>query len=116
MPIDKKRLESSVFKTGTYSLFAYLLVSIVVLVVASVIVKDTRFIREHPWKFTMETLFMSVIATFPFMYLIWSRSGHFRRFDVVEYLILILKFGGLHVLLQTSGFYSVLFRDRHASV
>lgn len=87
---------------------------IIALVVASFIflgalggfVRDVDYPVTYPWKFTLETLLMTLVPVVPFVAMIFLRFGSLRLADGGEMAILGAKFGLLHVLLQFSGFYS----------
>ncbi len=105
----QRKTSQRVYSIVKYSTPAFLLTAIVVLLVASVIVRDTTFPNQHPIKFTLETLMMGLFCTIPFMYLFWSRTGNVGLRHFIELVILVIKFAGFHVLFQFSGVYSMLF-------
>ena len=96
---------------GTPSLF---FIAFVVFGIAALIVKDTAFINEHPYKFLFETLGLGIVATLPFLYVIWARTGTIALGNLVEFAVLVLHFAGLHLLFQFAGVYTLLFRGTAA--
>ena len=113
---DTANISKITYNLGEYSLLAYIIASVLVLVTSSLLVRDITFPKEHPWKFVFETLAMAFVATFPFMYVIWSRTGKFISKDLIDYIVLIAKFAGFHLLLQFSGVYDVMFRTSGISI
>ena len=116
---QSKPLPKPVTQRQTTQLYAYklavigtpiALVSVMVLfAITAAIVRDGSFPEGHPVKFSLETLMLSFIATIPFMYIIWSRTGSLGVSNLVDYIVLIIHFAGIHILFQYSGVYSLLF-------
>jgi len=98
------------YDLSEYSLIVFLIGAALALTICSIIVHDVTFAKKHPVKFTIETLLMAFVATFPYMFLIWSRTGTLGVKNLSEYAVLILKFSGLHLFLQFSGVYSLTFK------
>lgn len=103
-------IERFTFLIGSYSLLVYLLVSFIVLLVASIIVQDVDYPSKHPIKFIIELFMMAIAATFPFTYIHWLRNGGSYTKYVFPYSVLVIKFTVFHLLLQFSGFYTRLFK------
>ena len=91
-----------------YSIVIFLVIAIVYLTILSIIVKDIKYPRAHPWLFTIETLLFSVGAAAIIFLMAYGRND-LSLVTIVEFLVVALKFGLLHILLQFSGFYSYGF-------
>jgi sulfite exporter TauE/SafE len=104
-------IERLSYLAGSYSLLIYILGAIVVLLAVSVVVKDVDFMVRNPILFTGEIIMVAVVATVPFTYLYWSRSVGSEKWEmyVAAQGAMTAKFAILHILLQTSGFYTLLF-------
>ena len=83
--------------------------TLVFLSVVSIFVRDLTFPRNHPWKFTLETISMATLGSCIIFVMSYLRTNKISFMTYVEFLILFLKFGLLHILLQFSGFYSSIF-------
>jgi hypothetical protein len=88
-----------------YGIFVMLGISLIYLIVTSVIIKDLKYPTEHPIFFTIETLLFSFGSSLVYFLMAYGR-GSLSWMSVVEYLIISIKFGVMHILLQFSGFYS----------
>ena len=93
----------------TGSLLFLVITGIIALVGLSVVIKDTEFITKYPIKFMMELILMGILPALALMFVIYSRTGKITSTDNIELILLALKFAGLHVLLQTCGFYRYMF-------
>lgn len=98
-------LSYNVIKYGTIILLA---VSFIVLIVFSVLVHDTYYIREFPLKFVSETLIMGFLTAISIVYISVLR-GNSRMSSFIESLVIFFKVVLLHIGFQLSGVYSVLF-------
>ena len=79
------------------------------LAVVSIIIRDNIYPSKFPLRFTVETLLMSFVPA-----LLLLLMANFRGYTIdskvgMEFGVLALKFGILHLLLQFSGFYSDTF-------
>ncbi len=86
------------------------LLGIVILIILSIFVRDTEFITKNPLYFTVEMILMALAAFIPFIFLYWSRTGTIPVSGIYATLLLTLKFGGMHLLMSTSGAYTYLFK------
>ena len=113
-PPATKRTKTSnfMFKLTKFGTPAIVIPILLIFTISSIIVRDTAYATKYPWKFTVETLLMAFVATFPFMFIIWSRTGTIGVHNVLEYVLLIIKFAGLHLLFQFSGIYTLLFPQK----
>ena len=91
-----------------WSIIGIVIVSVIYLVYLSIIVRDLKYPKEHPFLFTLETLLFS-LGTASIIFLMSYGRGALNIMTLVEFLIVALKFGVLHILLQFSGFYSYAF-------
>ena len=99
--------------TKVYTFIYWLTIAITIfliaaLVVTSIIVRDTAYMVEHPVKFTIETVSISVLTAVTIFILGWSRTITMKH-QLVMVLGLMLKVALINVLLQISGFYTAAF-------
>ncbi len=85
--------------------------SFIFLSTVSAIVKDLGFPRSKPFNFTIETLLMAFLPSLVFLAMPYLRGYKYSSHTALEFFVLAIKFGVLHILLQFSGFYSSLFSD-----
>ena len=95
-------------KTITWAIIIFLIISIIYLVIMSIIVRDLRYPRENPILFTLETLLFSVGCAAVVFLMAYGR-GDLSLATIIEFVVIAVKFGLLHILLQFSGFYSYAF-------
>ena len=107
----QQKTSQLVFKATKIGTPVIIVALFLVFTAASIIVRDVAYPNKYPWKFTAETLLMAFVATFPFMYLIWARTGAIGVNNLLEYAFLIVKFAGLHILFQFAGVYTLLFGE-----
>jgi hypothetical protein len=100
-------ISSNSFITQVF--LSILSVIIVFLSTMCVLVRDGKYPSENPIRFTLETLAMGLIPSALFMGIIYSRMGGFNSTAFVEFLVITLKCGIGHVLLQYSGYYTYMF-------
>ena len=81
---------------------------IIYLTILSILVKDFKYPREHPYLFTLETILFSV-GTGAIIFLMAYGREDLSSATWIEFLIISLKFGILQILLQFSGFYTYAF-------
>jgi len=89
-------------------IIAGLVIGFLILIILSLIVRDTKFISENRGKFMTELFLMSVLASLPVFYIGYSRNLSMTS-TVKDFLLLVCKFGLAHICLQLSGFYTNLF-------
>jgi hypothetical protein len=75
----------------------------------SFIVKDLNYPQKSPLYFTIETLMMSLFSALTIFVMTIFRGYQITSNTFLEFGILAMKFGILHILLQFSGFYSYVF-------
>jgi hypothetical protein len=103
----------SVFGMNSDTLIASAILMVVVcgmiiLSCFSFIVRDLAYPIANPLKFTTEVLMMGILPTLVFPVMLYFRGIPYSNSHLMEGLLLMAKFGLLHVLLQISGFYSAM--------
>lgn len=92
-----------------YLIIIVLIPTFIVLTTLSVMIRDLAYPISMPVNFTIETLLMAFLPSFVFLLMPYLRGYNYTSHTMVEFLVLVIKFGVLHILLQFSGFYSSLF-------
>jgi hypothetical protein len=75
----------------------------------SFIVKDLNYPQKSPLYFTIETLMMALFSALTIFVMTIFRGYQITSETFLEFGVLAMKFGILHILLQFSGFYSYIF-------
>lgn len=88
-----------------------LVCSFVVLSGISVIIRDIGYIVKEPFQFTVELLAMGILPTLAFIIVMYYRTGNINSRRILESVALLIKFAGLHVLLEISGYYRYVFSE-----
>jgi hypothetical protein len=91
-----------------YTLFVLLGISAIYLIVASIFIRDLTYPKERPYLFTAETLLFSFGVASIYFLMAYGR-GKLSWKSLIEFSIIALKFGIMHLLLQFSGFYTYAF-------
>jgi len=91
-----------------YAIVSIVILSLIYLTILSVMNKDVAYPSAHPYYFTLETLLFS-IGTGVIVFLMAYGRNNLGISTLYQFIILTLKFGLLHILLQFSGFYSYVF-------
>jgi hypothetical protein len=104
----------SLFGMSSYDLIfggiVFILVaSFLFLATISGVVKDLWYPTTKPVNFTIETLLMAFMPALVFLIMTPLRGYPITGTTYEEFMVLVVKFGLLHVLLQFSGFYSNIF-------
>ena len=81
------------------------------LLLLSVVVRYTEFVRIHPWKFAVETLAVGTLGALP-IFLVSHHRGALSILSLVDFFILTAKFMLLWALFEFSGANSVFFKPR----
>jgi hypothetical protein len=92
-------------------IFFILVCSYVVLSGISVIIRDIDYIIKEPFQFTVELLAMGILPTLAFIVVMYYRTGKITSRRIIESIALLIKFAGLHVLLEISGYYRYVFSE-----
>ena len=101
-------LPATVYAYIKYSILLGLTYGAILLLIGSVLVNDSSYIVNHPKFFLSETLVMGLLSSVPILYISYLRQGPLVT-TAVEFLIFFFKIAMIHVGLQLSGVYSVLF-------
>lgn len=89
-----------------------LLAAFSILVITSLVVRDYGFIVDHPWLFSLELIFFSLVPSILIAF-VFVKTRSIKVKEGIHWLIaLTLKFAVFHILFQLSGVYSVLFTSR----
>jgi len=72
----------------------------------SVLIRDLRYPKEEPVKFTIETLIMALVPSAIIFLMTYFRGHSIDEQTWLEYFGLCIKFGLLHILFQFSGVYT----------
>ncbi len=107
-------ITNTVFGTSVHNFVEQFFVSLIALVfivlaALALIVRDGKFPMENPWKFTAETLAMGFIPALLFLWSTHLRGAKRTLGTWTAFLLLAVKCGLGHVLLQYSGVYSAIF-------
>jgi len=81
----------------------------------SIIAINTRFagfLNVSPWAFIAELCIVVLLSITPLGYISYNR-GHEHTDIAIQLGLLALKFGGLHLLLELSGFYAIATSGRY---
>ena len=78
----------------------------------SMLVRDFEFPREYPSRFFIEFCVASIFPAILLIVMTYLRNSTFTSYTFIEFVLLALKFGVLHILLQFSGVYSSIFQER----
>jgi len=89
-------------------IIAIVLIGFTLLLGITLAVRDFSMILNKPFIFALETLAMAFIPAVPLLFFVVTR-GISISMAIKWFLGLTVKFGVLHVLFQTSGFYSYMF-------
>ena len=104
----------SLFGISTYDLIFGGIIFIVVasfvfLATISGIVRDLKYPTTKPLNFVIETLLMAILPAIVFVIMTPLRGYKITGQTIEEFMVLVAKFGLLHILLQFSGFYTSVF-------
>lgn len=86
--------------------------SVCVVCIVAINTRFAGFIQAAPWTFVSELCLVVLLSITPLGYVSYNR-GHEHTDIAVELGILALKFGGLHLLLELSGFYATAMGGRY---
>jgi hypothetical protein len=77
--------------------------------VVSMMVRDSWYPINYPLNFSAEVLLMAFVPALVFLLMCPLRGYPITWEIIMEFAILVVKFGALQVVLQFSGFYSSIF-------
>lgn len=92
-----------------YGIIFVIVPSFIVLTTLSIMIRDLWYPVNMPGNFTIETLLMAFLPSCVFLLMPLLRGYNYTRDTILEFVVLVIKFGLLHILLQFSGFYSSIF-------
>jgi hypothetical protein len=75
----------------------------------SVLIRDLHYPNEHPIAFTVETFAVSLFPALVLFIMTIMRNKPITRHTYIEYVLLSVKFGLAHILMQFSGIYTSVF-------
>ena len=79
------------------------------LVIAALVVRDYKYIVEHPWAFVIETVIVGAVIASIFTVTFARTRNLDAHTAFMWYLASMVKFGGFHILAQLSGVYTIIF-------
>ena len=94
-----------------WGLIIILTTSLIYLIILSIINKNLKYPREHPYLFTIETLLTAFGMGSIVFLMSYGRDSNISKMTIVEYIAMSIKFGLFHILLQFSGFYSYIYDE-----
>lgn len=83
--------------------------TLVIASVFSVLIQDLKYPNEHPIAFTTETFVVSLFPSLVLFIMTLLRGKPITRHTYIEYVLLSVKFGLAHILMQFSGIYTSVF-------
>ena len=89
-----------------YIILVLITFTVVILSSFSVLIQDLKYPNEHPIPFTAETFTVSLIPSLIIFVMVAMRGKPITQRVFMEYILLSLKFGIAHILLQFSGLYT----------
>jgi hypothetical protein len=104
----------TVFGIQSFTLIKYISVLIASFSIAlaagfSVLIRDLKYPKAHPLFFTIEMLYASFVPSSVLFLMTYLREKPFTHNTVFDFFIISLKFGIVHLLLQTAGVYESVF-------
>jgi hypothetical protein len=98
-----------------YGIIVIIVIAVIYLLILSFIIRDFDYPINHPFLFTLETLLMSVGISSIVFFMAWGRNA--INYDTfMQFLVVVLKFGILHILFQFSGIYSYILGASNKSI
>ena len=91
-----------------WTIIIFIIIAIIYLLIVSIIVKDFKYPKEHPFLFTIETLLFSLGCGYSVFLMAYGRNN-FGLTTIFKFIYNVAAFCILFILLQFSGFYSYLF-------
>lgn len=85
-------------------------ITMIILVLGSILVRDTYYIEKDSTKFIIETVLMGIFSIIPLIAIQYLRNDNILTFKTpITVLVGIIITGGIHILTQLSGSYTVFF-------
>jgi hypothetical protein len=94
-----------------------MIVGLIIMFVALLFIRDTNLNYNHKlfgssiFTFVLETLVVGIVSACPVYLISYNRGKIPDDRTTIEFIILALKFAGVHIGLQLGGFYSHVFND-----
>lgn len=79
------------------------------LAITAVVVRDYKYIVDHPWYFVIETIVVGAVLSAIFTVTFARTRNIDKHTAFIWYLVSVLKFGGFHILAQLAGIYTNIF-------
>jgi hypothetical protein len=98
---------------NTENIIGYIVIGIafVVLLILAIIQKNVTFIKEHPLRFTIETLIMTLGTAIIVTYIFKFSRGIKIRNNITWISIMTAKLLIFHILLEISGIYDYVLKQ-----
>jgi hypothetical protein len=93
-----------------HSIFFLKLLFILILIIASLVNRDTKFIKEHTLLFTIEGIIIVMLGTLSFFIMTLFRN---KSFSFSTYGFVMLFYLILHILFEISGMYNGFYLTEH---
>ena len=107
MTPEQQSLSFLLNKISFWILLIGVIAYLIGLAIISIIIPDTKYIREHPWKFIIELFLFPTMMSLPFILFGIYRKLNFKSIMFI-YWSFWIKIMILHILLELSGFYTYL--------
>jgi hypothetical protein len=91
-----------------WSSLAAIIAAVLFLGVTAGITRHVGYMKEHPWKFVVELLFVTCVCPMPIFFAAWLRGTSLLR-ALVDYAFLAAKFAGIWILFELSGANELIF-------
>lgn len=92
-----------------YIILVIITFTLVIASVFSVLIHDLKYPNEHPVAFTVETFAVSLFPALALFIMTFLRGKPITRHTYIEYILLSVKFGLAHILMQFAGIYTSVF-------
>jgi len=100
----------TVYSLVKYGVILGLILGFGLLLVGSILVRDTYYITKSPRLFATETALMGVLTSLPILFICYTRGAGTLK-TALDTGLFFLKIVLLHLGFQLSGVYSVLFPE-----
>ena len=101
-------IATTVYHVIKYGIITGISLSAIILIIGSILVHDTYYIKNDPKFFISEMLIMGILTSLPILYISYLRGGAIKT-TIQEFSLLFIKIVLIHLGFQLSGVYSVLF-------
>jgi len=104
----EKSISTRIIKYLTAILFG---IAGVILLVLSIFVRETNYIRRKPWKFVLEIVVLGVLSAAPIYLVAKNRKSSYKR-ATRDFVILVVQFVVFWILMELSGFNEYVFPEK----